>query len=491
MDIKQLLQMQTKRGAKISGVSERNKTTIQEVISKCRKELEEKSERYRDLPVEEKKSMIRQLIIDFVMNEKPLVDGYISGDNIPDTIKLTDKLIEAITNYDFLTEAMNDDSVNEIRANGRWIKVEKNGKIVDLTDSSGNILFFHDPEQQEIIMKKMLGDVRCNPANAIVSATTIEGYRMQAIHSSALGVDPKDPHGEKYSAFVLRKFKDERPELSDIVKYGTMSDDMAKALELFAKGYVSVFTVGPTSSGKTTTNTAFVNAIDDMRVLLIQNPSEIDGRKRDETGRVVNDVLHLEARDVANPKPSDPTAVNLMDAALRLSPRYIVFGEWRTNEEFEYGMKLLLAGHPINSTYHSDSVKAAFKRFLVAYATSSKQPPELAAQTLADNMDIVICQRFMNDGSRKVLEIGEIVGVENTEPIINMLYMFIPGEPTYDEAGKLVSINGEHRRVGTISEKLQRKFAIAGIKKSQYKFLTVPVEQSKEEQTYTGNVELD
>lgn len=488
MNIEQLLALQTERGAKISGVSERNKTTLPEIISRCRKNLEEKSERYRELKVEEKRSMIKQLIIDFVMNEKPLVDGYISGDNIPDTIKLADKLIEAITNYDFLTEAMNDDNVNEIRANGKYIKIEKNGEIVDLTDNNGNMLYFHDPEQQEIIMKKMLGDVRCTPANAIVSATTIEGYRMQAIHSSAIGTDPKDPHGEKYSAFVLRKFKESRPELNDIVKYKSLSDNMAKCVQICGKGYTTIFSVGPTSSGKTTLNTAIINSITDLRIILVQNPSEIDARQRDEAGRVLNDVLHLEAHDVIDPTPNDPTAVNLMDAALRLSPRYVVFGEWRTNQEFEYGMKLLLAGHPVVSTFHSETVVKAFRRFLTAYTASSGESPELAAQTLADNIDIIIIQKYMNDGSRKVLEIAEIVGVDpesKTKPIVNTIYKFIPGKPTYDENGKLKSINGTHKRIGCISKDLQERFALAGLREEDYRFLTQDVSIDKDE-TYTG-----
>lgn len=488
MDIKQLLAMQTERGAKISGVSERNKTTISEVISKCRKALEEQSERYRDLKAEEKKSMIRQIIIDFVMNEKPLVDGYISGDNIPDTIKLTDKLIEAITDYDFLTEAMNDDNVNEIRANGRYIKVEKSGKIVDLTDAYGNVMYFHDPEQQEVIMKKMLGDVRCTPASAIVDASTIEGYRMEAIHSSALGADPEEPNADKYNAFVLRKFKDDRPELDSVVKWGSMSDDMAKLLEVFAEGDVTLFTVGPTSSGKTTLLQSFVNSRRGQRTIIIQNPSEINARQKDETGRVVNDVLHLEAKDIIDPTPNDPTPENLMDATLRLSPKCISFGEWRKNTEFAYGMKLILAGHPVTATYHSDSVVKAFRRFLTAYVAATGESAELAAQSIADAVDIIMVQKFMNDGTRKVTEIAEIVGVdpvEKTKPIINTLYKFIPEEPIHDADGALVSIPGKHRRVGKLSEELQERFAMSGIKRSRYEFATKEPDSNHEE-TYTG-----
>lgn len=493
MDIRQLLDFQTQRGAKLSGATDRNKTTIEQVISNCRRALEENSDKYRDFDPTEKKAIIKQIIIDFVMNEKPLVDGYTSADGVPDTVKLVDKLIEAITNYDFLTEPINDDSVNEIRANGKWVKIEKDGKIIDLKDADGNVLSFNSPEQQEIIMKKLLGDVRCTPADALVNGITLEGYRIAAVHSSAISVDPRDPHGERYSSFVLRKFKENRMTIEDIIKFGTMSDEMGKTLKVAAKGLLTLFTVGPTSSGKTTTNNAFINCMDDMRVVLIQNPSEIDARKRDETGRTLNDVLHMEAHDVENPTPTDPTPENEMDHTLRLSPEYVVFGEWRRNIEFEYGMKLLLAGHPVNSTYHSETVLKAYRRFLTAYCASSGEPPELAAQTLADAIDLIMVQKFMRDGTRKVIEIAEIAGIDEnnrTKPIINTLFRFFPNEPVYNSNGELISIGGEHRRVGKISDELADKLKLSGIRSTSFEFLTK--EPSKyDKQTYTGeNIEI-
>lgn len=79
----------------------------------------------------------------------------------------------------------------------------------------------------------------------------------------------------------------------------------------------------------------------------MQNPSEIDLRAKDDTGRVYNDIIHLEAREIDNPSPTDPTMANMMDITLRLSPVLVILGEIRTDQEYAQAMKILLAGHPL------------------------------------------------------------------------------------------------------------------------------------------------
>jgi len=86
--------------------------------------------------------------------------------------------------------------------------------------------------------------------------------------------------------------------LPDLIKYGTLSDNMARTLSLMPDGGLTFMTVGPTASGKTTLNNAILKASSGQtRTVLMQNPSEIDLRIRDSSGRVTNDVLHLEAID--------------------------------------------------------------------------------------------------------------------------------------------------------------------------------------------------
>lgn len=489
MDQIKLLELQTQRGAKTIGY-DTNTKTLEVVESECRKTIEDNSEKYRDLSAADKKDAIKQIIIDYVMTTKPLVVGYIDNENRPDTLKLVDKLVENITDYGILTNAIIDDSIFEIRCNGKELKVEKNGRIQDLLDKDGNIVSFESPEQQEIVMRKLLGDVRLTPKDAIVNARTIEGYRVAAVHSSALSPDPNNPSGDLYHAFVLRKFKKSKMGLDQIVKFGTMSDGMAQLTELFVSGGLAFATCGRTASGKTTTNNAILQSTPDgVRVILIQNPSEIDLRKFDSSGRVINDVLHLEASEKDNPTPSDPTMANHMAASLRLSPTMVCLGEVRTNKEFELCMMILNAGHEINVTYHAGDSEGAIQRFLTAYMASSGEGIETALPTLTSLLRFIVIQNVMKDGTRKVLQISEVLGVDPKNPnkaLINDIYRFEPtGKPTYDEAGRVTSIPGIHRRVGALSERTIMKLRLEGVPEEKYRrFIDEPSESEVE--TYTG-----
>ena len=492
MDIRKLLDLQTQRGAKITSVGGKQTKTLEFVTNDCRKVIEEQSDKYRDLDALEKKEAIKNIIFDYVMDTKPLVEGFLDGENNPDTLKLVDRLIEDITDYGPLTAAINNEDINEIRCNGKEIKVEIGGKIRDYRDKDGNIVSFESPEQQEITLRKLLGDVRLTPKDALVNARTLEGYRMAAVHSSALSPDPNDPMAEKYHAFVLRKFKKSKFTLGDIVRFGTMSDDMARLLSLCTAGSLTFFTVGPTASGKTTTNNAILQSMPaTTRVILLQNPSEIDLRFKDATGRIYNDVLHIEATEKENPTPTDATMANSMDMTLRLSPTYVALGEIRTNMEFKQAMKIMNAGHPINTTYHAEDSVGAISRFLSAYlAESGNEPSHLALKTLAGLVNIIIVQKILRDGTRKVIQISEVVGINpnnENEAIINDLYVFdIDEDPIYDENGNLVEIRGKHKKVGEISDALVNKLLIEGIPRSKLEFLTSS-EGNDKEQTYSGN----
>lgn len=489
MDQRKLLEIQAQRGAKTSGMDTTFKT-LELVTAECRKTIEEQSDKYRDAKPMEKKEAIKQIIVDYVMETKPLVLEYVDEENRADTLKLVDKLVEDITDYGILTLAMLDESVFEIRGNGKEIKIEKNGRVRDLTNKEGNVVSFESAMQQEIIMRKLLGDIRLTPKDAIVNGRTIEGYRIAAVHCSAMSPDPNDPTGEAYHAFVLRKFKKSKMELGDIVKLGTMSDGMARLLSLTTAGGLTFVTCGPTASGKTTTNNAILQSIPaTTRVILLQNPSEIDLRFKDPTGRVYNDVLHLEAKDIENPRPQDPTMSNLMDHILRLSPTLVALGEIRANKEFMMGMIILEAGHPLNSTYHSEDAIGSVERFLTAYMAESGEGIETALSTLTRLLNIIVIQKIMRDGTRKVLQITEVLGVDpnnNTRPALNDIYVFEPtGEPEYDDAGNVTSIPGIHKRVGKLSDKIVKKLRIEGIKSSRFDFL-LDMPKETDVETYTG-----
>lgn len=489
MDQRKLLELQTQRGAKAVG-GETTTKTLEQVTNECRKAIEEQSERYRDLDPTEKRETIRQIIIDYVMENKPLVKGYIDGENRPDTLKLVDKLVEDITDYGILTAAMADERIYEIRCNGKEIKVEIEGRVTDLLDKDGNIISFESPEQQEIVMRKLLGDVRLTPKDALVNARTIEGYRVAAVHSSVVGDDPNDPDSSGYHAFVLRKFRKHKMELSTIVKFGSLSDNMARFLALTTVGGLTTICAGPTASGKTSLLNAILQGVPAAnRVVLIQNPSEIDMRFKDASGRVYNDVLHLEAIEKENPSPHDPTMANVMAHLLRLSPVYAVLGELRSNREFGMGMMIMGAGHPLFTSIHAEDSVGAVMRYLRAYMADSNETIETALAGLTDLLNVIVVQKLMRDGTRKVMQISEVLGVDPknpNRPLINDLYIFEPqGDPIYDSAGNIKEIPGTHKRVGKLSQRTIRKMRVEGIKDSRFDFL-LKDPSDDEVETYTG-----
>lgn len=490
MDNKRLIEIQSQRGAKSIGKDTTQKS-IDSVISECRRFIQDSSDTYRDLEPERKRSVIKELIIKYVMNNPAMVDGYTDENNRPDTNKLIDKLTEDITDYGILTAAMLNPDVYEIRANGKEIKAEVAGHVQDLRDKDNHIISFETVEQQDIIIRKLLGDIRLTPKDAIVNGRTVEGYRIAAVHSSAMSPDPLDPTGDIYHAFVLRKFKQSKMGLPDIVRFKTLSDGMARLLSLLPKGGLTWFTVGPTASGKTTLNNAILQEVPaTTRTVLIQNPSEIDLRFRDSSGRIYNDVLHLEAREKDNPTPQDATMQNLMNHTLRLSPTFVCFGELRANAEFKLGMQIAQAGHPINCTFHAESSMGGMRRFLTAYlAESGNEPSDLALLTLSDLVHIIVVQKIMRDGTRKVIQITEVRGVSKDNPNVadlNDLYIFELSDDTeYDEAGNVSKIHGKHKRVGKLSERTIRKLRLEGVNPSQYDFI-VNDPDGTEEETYTG-----
>jgi len=490
MDEKVLLDIREERGAKSESSGENTKT-IEYTIAECRRVVRDSARLYRNLEDTAKREEIKRIIVSYIMGITYLVKDYTTEDNKLDTSKLVDKVVEDITDYSILSEPINDPAINEIRSNGREIKIEKDGRAQDLKDKYGNIVRFESVEQQEIVIRRLLGDVKLTPKDAIVNSRTVEGYRVAAIHSSALSSDTEETDEKKYHAFVLRKFKKIKLQLSDIVTGPgqTMSDSMAKLLKIGIKGGSSIIFAGPTASGKTTLMQAALWSVpDNARTLLIQNPSEIDLRRKDSFGRVVNDVIHMEAREIENAVPTDPTMENCMMHALRLSPTNICIGEMRTNKEIELAVTIQGAGHPVYASTHAKNSMGAFMRVLRGYMASTNETIETALPNLVDQMDFIVIQRIMNDGYRRVLEIAEIVGVDPANPNrpkLNYLYMFEPTTVDREEDGTIKRINGYHQRLGQLSKSRAREFKLSGIDIEDLQFILNEVNENEKE-TYTG-----
>jgi len=489
------LELSSKRDVKKNFISDNNDQTknIDFVVSECRKFLNLNAYEYSNKTGDEKKAMLQNLINKFIENINYKVSGFITSDGKLNVNELLNKLSQDITDYGILSAAMYDDEISEIQINGKEIKVERKGRIEDYRDSSDRILSFSSTEQQDVVFKRLLGDTRLSPKDAISNARTVEGYRIAAVHHSVIAMDTLVSSNNGYNYAVIRKFRKQKMPIQQLVKYETMSDNMAKFLGTMIEGGSTFLTVGQTASGKTTTNQCILDTVpSDLRTILIQNPSEIDLARRDSTGRVTNNVVHFEARSIENPTEADPTMENFMNQSLRFSPTFISFGELRLDSEFTRAMAAALAGHSFNCTFHAGSSHGAMLRYATAYEAGSGSNRETVMINLTSHVNFIIVQDIMKDGTRKILQITEVLGTkkdDRAEPDLNDLYIFDVGETDYDENGKIIKINGTHKRVGKLSDATVRKFKLHGVNPDKYSFLLGDATDDEVE-TYTGDFEF-
>lgn len=459
MRTEDLMELSRRGSGTLASSSNEEGRSIEAVVSDLRVYLGSLSNRM------DSQDKIKHEIVTWVQNTRPVVAGMGNA-------ALIDRLTNEICDYGILTQAMEDPEVFEVRCNGRELKIEKGGRVVDYVDANGNKLFFQTVEQQDVIMRKLLGDVRLTPKDQLVSGRTVEGYRIAANHYTAMSEDPDNPTAPKFSSFVLRKFQKSKMTVDDIVEKGTMTEEMGALLKLLTKGGLTFLTVGPTASGKTTTNNAILKSVPPTtRTVLVQNPSEIDIRQKDLNGLVTNDALHLEAHEAENALGTTATMENVMNQVLRLSPTFVCFGEIRTDGEFQQAMKIMQAGHPINATFHAKTVEGAVWRFVVAYMSASgNNNVALALQQICSLVQIVIVQKILRDGTRKIIEIGEITGSDGEKPLINLLYKFEvnPKLNEYNEKGEITKIAGEHKRINGLSDTTIEVLKLEGVSENEY-----------------------
>jgi len=384
--------------------------------------------------------------------------------------ELRTALINEITNYGPITDAVDDGTIDEIRGNGpKSIFVESGGKTI-VWDNT-----FHDIEHMERIISKLISasKVRLTPKNPMVNARMVEGYRVNATHSSI------SPYNEP--AFVLRKFSKKKKTSDDMIRGESFSRNMYALLSLIPKADLSWITVGGTGSGKTTLNELMVREIDPLlRIITIENPSELRLRKY-ESGKIVNDVLQYESVS-DDDDASTATMENILINAMRQSPHWIGPGELRTPGEFATALRAAQTGHFFFSTLHAEGDEEAIYRFLTSYLMVSNEPAELALRNICSAVKFVIYQEKLADGMRKVTSISEVLGAEGLNPTINQIYKFVCEDVIEDpETHKVINIVGKHKRVGMLSESTQQAILKAGIKKEKFLFLTIPPDENEVE----------
>jgi len=255
-------------------------------------------------------------------------------------------------------------------------------------------------------------------ANPILDGTTFEGHRVQATYSREVTT--------RGSSFTIRRFKEKPFTPIDLIKYNTASPEMVAYLWLAIEHGRSAICCGGTATGKTSTLNAMalfirpgakVVSIEDTREINLYHENWIPGTTRAGVGE----------RGVDGKAAGEIDMYDLVRAALRQRPNYIIVGEVRGRETYTM-FQAMATGHPTISTMHADSVKSMVNRL--------ENPPIDTPRILLTALNFVVIQSHVRVGTspvRRIKQVVELVGFEpeTNELITNTVYEWDPATDSF------------------------------------------------------------
>jgi pilus assembly protein CpaF len=282
---------------------------------------------------------------------------------------------------------------------------------------------------------------RVDESSPMVDARLADGSRVNAIIPPLSLVGP---------VVTIRKFSATPFTVEDLVRFGTATPEMFEFLEACVKARLNIFVSGGTGSGKTTMLNILSSFIpDDERIVTIEDAAELQLRQEH--------VVTLEARP---PNIEGKGAIpirELVRNALRMRPDRIVVGECRSAEALDM-LQAMNTGHDGSmSTGHANSPRDMLSRLETMVLMAGMDLPLRAIrEQIASAVDLIVHQNRLKDGSRKIVNITEVQGMEGDVIVMQDIFVF---EQTGVVEGK---IQGKLRPTG-IRPKFVEKFETTGI----------------------------
>lgn len=318
--------------------------------------------------------------------------------------ELVQELLDEVTGLGPLEPLLRDDDISDILINGhKQVFVERAGKL-SLSD-----VRFADEKHLLRIIDKIVSAVgrRVDESNPYVDARLKDGSRFNAM------VPPIAVDGALVS---IRKFKKEQLSIDKLVEYGAFTEQMAAYLQAAVATRLNIIVSGGTGSGKTTTLNALSSFIaDDERIATIEDTAELQLQQ--------THLARMESRPANVEGTGAVTQEDCLRNALRMRPDRIIVGETRGNEVIDM-LQAMNTGHDGSmTTIHANTPRDAVSRLENMIAMTGIELPLSASRAqIASAVNLIVQVKRLQDGSRRMTSITEIVGMEGE--IISMQELF-------------------------------------------------------------------
>lgn len=338
---------------------------------------------------------------------------------------------------------LRDDRVSEIMViNAQQVYVEMSGKIQRV-----NVHFENDEHVMKII-NRIVSQIgrRCDESNPMVDARLKDGSRVNAVIP---------PIALKGPCLTIRKFSAVPLWIDDLIVKNSLTQEMAHFLEACVKGKCNIIVSGGTGSGKTTLLNILSSFIDSSeRIVTIEDAAEL---------RLLQEhVVTMEARP-ANVEGRGQIGIrDMVVNALRMRPDRIVVGEVRSSEALDM-LQAMNTGHEGSmTTVHANSSRDVLSRLETMVMMSGMELPSKAIrEQISSALNLIVQQSRLRDGSRKITNISEVLGMEGDTIILQDIFTF--EQDGVDGAGRIKG----HFSARGILPRITEKLAAEGIPYSE------------------------
>jgi pilus assembly protein CpaF len=339
-----------------------------------------------------------------------IVETLIEEEKIPLSSREKDSLVVDILHETFglgpIEPLLYDPDISDILVNRyNQIYIEKLGKLIKID------LSFRDDNHLLQIIDRIVSKIgrRVDESSPYVDARLPDGSRVNAI------IPPLALDGPVLS---IRRFGIDPLKMSDLIAFGSISQNMARVLEGCVKTRHNIIISGGTGTGKTTLLNILSEFIpNNERIITIEDSAELQMKQEH--------VVRLETRPPNIEGKGEVTQRDLVRNTLRMRPDRIIVGEVRGGEALDM-LQAMNTGHDGSlSTVHSNTARDALSRIETMVLMAGMDLPERAIrEQVSSAINVVVHLSRMPDGTRKIVQVSEITGMEGNTIVMQDIFKF-------------------------------------------------------------------
>ena len=328
---------------------------------------------------------------------------------LPDDLRklIFEQVLNDVLGYGPIQSLLDDEDVSEIMVNGpKKVFVEKKGQL-----TKSNVTFDDDDHVMRIIDRIILPLGRHVDADSpTVDARMPDGSRVNAV------VRPVAIDGP---SITIRKFRKDKLKPDDLIRFGSLTSQMADFLQACVKARFNIVISGGTGSGKTTLLNVLSGYIpENERIITIEDAAELQLQQ--------DHVMRMETK-AANAEGLHAVSIReLVKNSLRMRPDRIVVGEVRGGEALDM-LQAMNTGHDGSlTTVHANTPRDAISRIeTLVLMAGMDLPIKVVRQQISSAVDLIVQQTRLKDGQRKVTAVTEVAGMEGEIIVLTDVFKFI------------------------------------------------------------------